>query len=56
MFLLVNEFHYLTLMYGPAVRCKGIQDGEVGLALMYPAHVEQQCSWPSWISAHTGSH
>jgi hypothetical protein len=24
-------------MYGPAVRRKGIRDGEVGLALMYPA-------------------
>jgi len=27
-------------MYGPAVRRKGIQDGEVGLALMYPALTE----------------
>jgi hypothetical protein len=45
----------LTLMYGPAVRRKGIRDGEVGLALMYPALAEQN-SWPSWISAHTGSH
>ena len=28
-------------MYGPAVRRKGIRDVEVGLALMYPAHVER---------------
>ena len=54
-FLKVSEFHCLTLMYGPAVRRKGIQDGEVGLALMYPALAEQN-SWPSWISAPTGSH
>ncbi|WP_152568691.1 hypothetical protein [Microvirga sp. BSC39] len=31
----------MTLMYGPAVRRKGIRDVEVGLALMYPAHVER---------------
>ena len=45
----------LTRMYGPAVRRKGIQDGEVGLALMYPALAEQN-SWPSWISARIRSH
>src|SRR3712207_7569580 len=34
---------------------RGFRDGEVGLALMYPALAEQ-CSWPSWISARIQSH
>jgi hypothetical protein len=33
----VSEHHCLTRLYGPAVRRKGIRDGEIGLALMYPA-------------------
>jgi hypothetical protein len=49
------EFQSLTRMYGPAVRRKGIRDGEVGLALMYPA-LGEHSSWPSWISARIGSH
>src|SRR3712207_880578 len=41
-------------MYRPCV-ARGFGDGEVGLALMYPALAEQ-CSWPSWISARIRSH
>ena len=42
-------------MYGPAVRRKGIRDGGVGLALMYPT-VAEQSSRPSWVSGRIRSH
>jgi hypothetical protein len=42
----------LTLMYGPAVRCKRFpRSWRCGLASMYPASDWSMCSRPSWISA-----
>jgi hypothetical protein len=48
----------LTLMYGPAVRCKRFVDPVAsGLASMYPASDwSVLCSGPSWISARVRSH
>jgi hypothetical protein len=47
----------MTLMYGPAVRCKRFVDLVVsGLASMYPAFDWSICSGPSWISARVRSH
>jgi hypothetical protein len=48
----------LTLMYGPAVRCKKISPswGVCDLASMYPAFVwSLLCPGPSWISARLRS-
>ena len=48
----------MTLLYGPAVRCKpNVQKWRgLGLRILSGPCMERLCSWPSWISARTRSH
>jgi class 3 adenylate cyclase len=52
-----EEGRVVTLMYGPAVRCKRFRrSGRCGLASMYPTSVwSALCSGSSWISARIRS-
>jgi len=52
----MDETTRMTLMYGPAVRCKRFVELVSGLASMYPAFDWSSVgSWPSWRTARLRS-